>query len=257
MKQSERRRFLIEELLKENSKYIETTIPKNEIEQRQLLRTLMNVRMPTPISEEFILVQDEYLKRETESRGVIKLSDLTEVCSNIYLWRGDITTLQCGAIVNAANSGVTGCYRPCHNCIDNCIHTYAGLQLRNYCNRIMEQQGHEEPAGRAKITPAYNLPCDYVIHTVGPIVQGPLTEQHCKLLEACYRSCLKVADENKITSISFCCISTGVFMFPNKKAAEIAITTVRNYKAETGSNIEVIYNVFKEEDEQIYRELLR
>lgn len=257
MNQSERRIFLIEKLLKESSKDKITAIPKNEIEQKQLLRALINVRMPTPISEEFILVQDEYLKHETESRGVIKLSDLSEVSSNTYLWRGDITTLQCGAIVNAANSGMTGCYRPCHNCIDNCIHTYAGVQLRNYCNNMTKHQGHAESAGGAKITPAYNLPCDYVIHTVGPIVQGPLTEQHCKVLKACYQSCLEVADKNKITSIAFCCISTGVFMFPNKKAAEIAITTVRNYKAETGSKIEVIYNVFKEEDEHIYRELLR
>ena len=166
-------------------------------------------------------------------------------------------TLDCGAIVNAANSGMTGCYQPCHNCIDNCIHTYAGVQLRLKCAEIMERQGFEEPTGQAKITPAYNLPCDYVIHTVGPIVQGKLTRQHCKLLESCYRSCLTLADENQVPSIAFCCISTGVFMFPNDEAAEIAVRTVQEYKAETGSKIEVIFNVFKEQDERIYSKLLR
>ena len=175
----------------------------------------------------------------------------------IYLWRVDITTLECGAIVNAANSGMTGCYQPCHNCIDNCIHTYAGVQLRLKCAEIMEQQGYEEPTGQAKITPAFNLPCEYVIHTVGPIVQGELTRQHCERLKSCYRSCLELADENKVGSIAFCCISTGVFMFPNDRAAEIAVRAVQEYKAGTGSKIEVIFNVFKEQDERIYRKLLR
>ena len=176
--------------------------------------------------------------------------------NGIYLWRGDITTLECGAIVNAANSGMTGCYQPCHNCIDNCIHTYAGVQLRLKCAEIMAEQGYEEPTGQAKITLAYNLPCEYVIHTVGPIVQGKLTQEHCRQLESCYRSCLKLADKNDVGSIAFCCISTGVFMFPNDKAAEIAVGTVQKYKAETGSKIEVVFNVFKEYDEAIYRKLL-
>ena len=141
--------------------------------------------------------------------------------------------------------------------MDNCIHTYAGVQLRLKCAEIMKQQGYEEPTGQAKITSAYNLPCDYVIHTVGPIVQGKLTQQHCELLESCYRSCLKLADENNVGSIAFCCISTGVFMFPNDKAAEIAVRTVQEYKRENGSKIEVIFNVFKEQDERIYRKLLQ
>ena len=158
--------------------------------------------------------------------------------------------------LNAANSGMTGCYQPCHSCIDNCIHTYAGVLLRLKCAEIMGQQGYEEPTGQAKITSAYNLPCDYVIHTVGPIVRGELTREHCALLESCYRSCLKLADENGVGSIAFCCISTGVFMFPNDKAAEIAVDTVRKYKTETGSKIEVVFNVFKECDEAIYRKLL-
>ena len=152
---------------------------------------------------------------------------------------------------------MTGCYQPCHNCIDNCIHTYAGVQLRLKCAEMMAQQGYEEPTGQAEITPAYNLPCDYVIHTVGPIVRGGLTREHCALLESYYRSCLKLADENGVGSLAFCCISTGVFMFPNEKAAEIAVDTVRKYKVETGSKIEVVFNVFKEWDEAIYRKLLR
>ena len=185
------------------------------------------------------------------------MADLEPVYGDLYLWQGDITRLQCCAIVNAANSGMTGCYQPCHNCIDNCIHTYAGVQLRLKCAEIMAEQGYAEPTGQAKITPAYNLPCEYVIHTVGPIVQGKLAQEHCALLESCYRSCLKLADENGVGSIAFCCISTGVFMFPNDKAAEIAVDTVRKYKTETGSKIEVVFNVFKEQDERIYRELLR
>ncbi len=172
------------------------------------------------------------------------------------MWKGDITRLQVGAIVNAANSGMTGCYRPCHNCIDNCIHTYAGIQLRNYCNDMMRKQGYEEPTGQAKITPAFNLPCDYVIHTVGPIVQGGLTEKHEELLKSCYRSCLELAEENGIESIAFCCISTGVFLFPNRRAAGLAVQTVKQYKERTNTKIKVIFNVFKDKDEQIYEQLL-
>ena len=154
---------------------------------------------------------------------------MDELQPDIFLWQGDITQLKVGAIVNAANSGMTGCYQPCHNCIDNCIHTYAGIQLRNYCAVLMEKQGYEEPIGQAKITPGFNLPCDFVIHTVGPIVQGKLTSHHEELLHSCYESCLKIADENNVESIAFCCISTGVFMFPNRRAAEIAVQTVKYY----------------------------
>ena len=216
----------------------------------------MNVRHPGAISQRFLEVQDAYLQGELAAKKITRLSELSPLQNGIYLWRGDITTLDCGAIVNAANSGMTGCYQPCHNCIDNCIHTYAGVQLRLKCAEIMKQQGYEEPTGQAKITPAYNLPCDYVIHTVGPIVRGKLTRQHCELLKSCYRSCLELADENNVGSIAFCCISTGIFMFPNDRAAEIAVQTVQEYKAETGSKIEVVFNVFKEQDERIYRKLL-
>lgn len=173
----------------------------------------------------------------------------------LQIVRNDITKMRVDAIVNAANSGMTGCYQPCHNCIDNCIHTYAGIQLRLACAEIMAKQGHEEPAGQAKITPAFNLPCRYVIHTVGPIVQGALTKRHCELLASCYRSCLKRADESGVDSIAFCCISTGEFHFPNDLAAEIALQTVKDYKSQNNSSIEVIFNVFKDADYEIYRNL--
>ena len=257
MNQDQRRRYLIEELLLERPSCRRQEIPADADRQKVLLRSLMNVRHPAATSKEFLEVQDAYLQGELAKKKITRLSELSPVRDGIYLWRGDITTLECGAIVNAANSGMTGCYQPCHNCIDNCIHTYAGVQLRLKCAEIMSQQGYEEPTGQAKITPAYNLPCAYAIHTVGPIVRGDLTQEHCDLLESCYRSCLELADENGVESIAFCCISTGVFMFPNDKAAEIAVRTVRDYKAETGSKIEVIFNVFKELDERIYRELLR
>ncbi|MBO5283005.1 MAG: protein-ADP-ribose hydrolase [Lachnospiraceae bacterium] len=256
MNQSERRQILLRSLLEEQPGYQNIKIPHGGDAQKKLLRSLMNVRTAAPISGEFQRIQDEYLQEENRSRGIVALSALTPVQKEIYLWRGDITRLACGAIVNAANSGMTGCYQPCHNCIDNCIHTYAGIQLRNYCSDLMEKQGHEEPTGTAKITPAFNLPCEYVIHTVGPIVQGQLTQRHCLQLASCYRSCLELADRKQIRSIAFCCISTGVFLFPNEEAAQIAVKTVKDYKAETGSKIEVIFNVYKELDEQIYRNLL-
>jgi O-acetyl-ADP-ribose deacetylase (regulator of RNase III) len=212
--------------------------------------------MPGEISDGFLSVQDEYLREETRQKGITALAGLTPAEPGIYLWKGDITTLACDAIVNAANSGMTGCYQPCHSCIDNCIHTYAGIQLRNVCNELMEQQGYPEPTGQAKITPAFNLPCDYVIHTVGPIVNEPLTRRHREQLASCYRSCLALADENQVSSIAFCCISTGVFHFPNEEAARIAVETVKTYRVETGSEIEVIFNVFQELDEEIYQNLL-
>ena len=252
MTQDERRIFLIKRLLSEESRYRNLRIPTDETEQRTLLRSLMNVRPPRPIGEDFLAVQDEYLREETARKGVTDIADLTPVEPGIYLWRGDITTLKCGAIVNAANSGLTGCYAPCHGCIDNAIHTYAGVQLRLACAELMEKQGHEEPAGGAKITPAYNLPCGYVLHTVGPIVSGEATERDRELLASCYRSCLELAQENGIKSVAFCCISTGEFHFPNAQAAKIAVRTVRRYRGST----EVIFNVFKEADYAIYRELL-
>lgn len=256
MNQSKRRKYLINSLLEEKKEYKKIVLPQSADEQKTLLRSLMNIRMAAPISEAFLQIQDEYLREAVKEKGITDIKDLKPVEEGIYLWQGDITTLRCDAIVNAANSGMTGCYQPCHNCIDNCIHTYAGIQLRNVCNNIMEKQGHEEPTGQAKITPAFNLPCKYVLHTVGPIVQGHLTKEHEELLASCYRSCLELADENDVKSIAFCCISTGVFMFPNERAAEIAVQTVRDYRKEKNSGIEVIFNVWKDVDYEIYRELL-
>ena len=172
MNQSEKRVFLIKRLLKEQPGYANMQIPTGTDEQKSMLRSLMNVRMPDDIDEGFLSVQDEYLRQVNAEKGVVTLLDMDEIQSDIYIWKGDITRLKVGAIVNAANSGMTGCYQPCHNCIDNCIHTYAGIQLRLTCAEIMEKQGYEEPTGQAKITPSYNLPCDYVIHTVGPIIRG-------------------------------------------------------------------------------------
>ena len=254
MTQKERRIYLIDRLLSEDEQYNGITIPESEAEQKRLLRSLINIRLPSPIGNDFLAIQDEYLQTAIAEKGITKLHDLTPFKDNIYLWQGDITTLECDAIVNAANSGMTGCYHPCHNCIDNCIHTFAGVRLRLKCAEIMRKQGYEEPTGKAKITPAYNLPCKYVIHTVGPIVQGRLTEKHRMLLKSCYESCLELAVLNRIKSIAFCCISTGVFGFPQDKAAEIAVQTVREFLK--NHDIEVIFNVFKDADYELYRQLL-
>jgi O-acetyl-ADP-ribose deacetylase (regulator of RNase III) len=256
MTQNERLLYLINELKNENSQYSNLEIPSNISEQKMLLRSLMNVRMANPISEEFLSVQDEYLQEEIKEKGITDLKTLTPIDNHIYLWQGDITTLKCDAIVNACNSQLLGCFYPCHSCIDNAIHTYSGIQLRLACNDIMKKQGYNEPTGRAKITPAFNLPCKYVIHTVGPIVQGRLTKEHCSALKSCYYSSLELADNYKLKSIAFCCISTGEFHFPNDKASQLAVNTVREYKSITNSNIEVIFNVFKDTDYQIYKKLL-
>ena len=257
MNQTERRQYLIRALLAEKPEYRDMAIPADEYGQKRLLRSLFNVRMPGAISGDFMAVQDDYLKEAIREKGVTDYTALKPAEPGIWLWQGDITTLQCGAIVNAANAGMTGCYQACHNCIDNCIHTYAGVQLRNLCADLMMKQGYEEPTGRAKITPAFNLPCEYVIHTVGPIVGGRLNETHKKQLASCYRSCLEIAEENGAGSIAFCCISTGVFGFPKREAARIAVRTVKEFREKTGSKIEVIFNVFGDEDYEIYRELFR
>ncbi len=255
MDQAERRKILINALIGEREEYKGTAVPEEEYLQKRLLRSLFNLRLPGAVSEKFIKIQDDYLKEATREKGITDYAELTPEEPGIYLWQGDITTLKCGAIVNAANSGMTGCYQPCHGCIDNCIHTYAGVQLRNYCAELMRKQGFEEPAGQAKITPAFNLPCKFVIHTVGPIVSGRLNETHKELLASCYRSCLKLADENDCKSIAFCCISTGVFGFCLLYTSEIAVSTVKDYKEKTGTKLEVIFNVFKADDYAIYREL--
>ena len=254
MTQTERRRYLIDALLAEAPEYQRLTVPEGATEQRQLLRSLMNVRPPRAIDPQFLQIQDAYLETAIAEKGITDYHDLEPLEKGIYLWRGDIATQRCGAIVNAANSGMTGCYQPCHNCIDNCIHTFAGIQLRQACGAIMEAQGTPEPTGQAKLTKAYNLPCDYVLHTVGPIVQGRLRPEHETLLASCYNACMRTAEQAGIRSVAFCCISTGVFGFPKDRAAEIAVETVRAFQSH--SNLEVIFNVFEESDEIRYRRLL-
>ena len=257
MTQAERRRYLIQALLEERPEYADIQIPPDVPEQKRLLRSLFNVRMPRSISEDFLKVQDAYLQEEIRRKGITGLDSLHPVREGIYLWQGDITTLRCDAIVNAANSGMLGCFVPCHGCIDNAIHTFAGVQLRLACARIMDGQGRQEETGGAKLTPAFNLPCRYILHTVGPTVSGRLTQRDCDLLASCYRSCLELAEENHIKSVAFCCISTGEFHFPNQQAAEIAVNTVMEFKEKTPSNMEVIFNVFKDMDAAIYRALLQ
>ena len=300
MNQKEKRIYLIEKLLAEHPEFTGTEIPSDEMEQRSLLRGLMNIRMPGPVDREVLRVQDEYLQQVNRERGIVHVSTLKPLRridrrrglmnvesvrrlketdapasdagsgaaghtegdegfsdhGDMILWRGDITRLDADAIVNAANSGMTGCYQPNHSCIDNCIHTYAGMQLRLKCAEIMRRQGTEAKTGRAKITPAYNLPSSHVIHTVGPIITGWVTKKDRELLASCYRSCLRVAALRGLHSIAFCCISTGVFHFPNEAAAEIAVREVERFLELDTSVDRVIFNVFKAEDEEIYRRLL-
>ena len=257
MNQSEKRLFLIQSLLKEQPEYRNIAIPTDTNSQRQLLRGLMNLRRPARIGTEFLQMQDAYLQDETAAKGITDAADLTPIQPGLYLWQGDITTLKCDAIVNAANSGMTGCYIPNHRCIDNAIHTYAGVELRLACEELMERQGYPEPTGQAKITPAFNLPCRYVLHTVGPIIHGRVSRQDEKLLASCYRSCLELAAENGLESVAFCCISTGEFHFPNERAAEIAVRTVKEFLQKQNSVKKVIFNVFKDLDKAIYEKLLR
>ena len=260
MTQTERRRFLLSRLLAEAPEYRQLAVPDDAAGQKQLLRALLNVRPPRDASPEFLQVQDEYLRAELAQKGVTVLESLTPAArcgeADLYLWQGDITTLQCDAIVNAANSGMTGCYVPGHRCIDNCIHTFSGVQLRSACARLMAQQGHEEPTGQAKLTPAFNLPCRYVLHTVGPIIHSRVTREDRELLASCYRSCLKLAAEKGLKSVALCCISTGEFHFPNQDAAEIAVETVKGFLRAVNQIQQVVFDVYKDMDLQIYRRLL-
>lgn len=254
MTHSETLLFLIKKLLDERNDLGEVKIPDDEGDRFRLYRSLVNIRPTMAADEDYLEAEDRFLREEISRRGITDISDMPPCEDGIFLWQGDITLLRCGAIVNAANSGLTGCWRPCHGCIDNAIHTFAGVRLRYECSKIIEVQGHEELTGGAKVTKAYDLPCEYVIHTVGPIVSGRLTPRHCEELRSCYISCLEAAVKNHIDSIAFCCISTGVFGFPQKKAAEIAVQTVREFRE--NNDIRVIFNVFKDEDAEIYRKLL-
>lgn len=258
MTQTERRIYLINHLLAEDAQYQSIVIPEDAQGQKDLLRALMNVRPPMPISQDFLRVQDEYLSAERDMAGVVDVHALPPLrCDErLVLWQGDITTLNADAIVNAANSGMRGCFRALHSCIDNIVHSKSGIQLRLYCDEMMNQQGYEEPTGQAKITPAFNLPGRYVLHTVGPIIEGRVTQRDRELLASCYRSCLELAAEYSLESIAFCCISTGVFHFPNREAAEIAVSAVTDFLQTPSSIQRVIFNVFKDADKQIYRGLL-
>ena len=258
MTHDEQRIWLIRTLLKESPRYAGTEIPEDAEEQFRLLRSLFNVRMPKAAPDGFLKIQDEFLTEENDRRGITDAEMLSPSKRDprMFLWQGDITTLKCDAIVNAANSQMLGCFLPCHACIDNCIHTYAGIQLRLDCDELMRRQGHEEPTGTAKITPAYNLPAKYVIHTVGPIVGGTLRDEEVELLRSCYTSCLDVAERNGCESIAFCCISTGVFNFPQDRAAQIAVETVGQYLENSGGIRRVIFNVFGNTDRKLYEKLL-
>ncbi len=258
MTHEEQRLYLIKYLLNENPRFSKMEIPHTENEQKNLLRSLFNVRPPEPISDEFLEIQNDYLKTEIEARGIIDSETLSPTKHNnqMYIWRGDITTLKVDAIVNAANSALLGCFQPLHSCIDNIVHTLSGVQLRLACNALMTEQGYEEETGKAKITPAYNLPSKYVLHTVGPIISGKLTEKDRQLLANCYISCLELAVQNELKSIAFCCISTGVFCFPQEEAAEIAVKTVSLFLQNNHSDMKVIFNVFTDKDLAIYQNIL-
>lgn len=251
--------FLNQILLEEMPQYRQQAaqFPSEETQQRRLLRSLMNLRPPMPLKADFLAVQDALLSAEREKKGIVDVDVLPATADpRIILWQGDITRLAADAIVDADNSALLGCFCPCHGCIDNAIHSAAGLQLRDECNRLMQAQGHEEPTGQAKITDGYNLPCRYVLHTVGPIVHGTLAPKHREELSSCYRSCLELAAKKQLGSVAFCCISTGEFHFPNQEAAQIAVATVKEFLSRDGSGMKVIFNVFKDIDYQIYHELL-
>ena len=235
----------------------EIGIPETEQEKKDLFRSLMNTWKVSELPSEFYKVQDEYLQEVLSAKGITRLEDLTEIDGNIYLWQGDITTLEVDAIVNAANKALLGCLIPLHRCIDNAIHTQAGLQLRKECDEIMKKQGSFEKTGQAKITAGYNLPAKHVIHTVGPIIYRVVEDDDKELLASCYRNSLKLAVDNNLKSIAFCCLSTGEFRFPNDLAAEIAVAEVKKFFRENPTvDLKVVFNVFKDLDKKLYEELL-
>lgn len=251
MEQTERRTRLIKYLLEERNESI--GIPSDEGSQKRMLRALLNVRPPMPVSAEFLSLQDEYLTERRNERGVTDVINLAYT-DGISLLKGDITTLNADAIVNAANSAMLGCFHPLHNCIDNAIHTFAGVQVRLDCNDIMK--GREAENGEVVVTKAYNLPSRFIFHTVGPVVCGRVTKENEADLAKCYLKCLSKADEMKLHSIAFCCISTGVFGYPKEEAALLAVKVVQQYKAQTASSLKIIFDVFTENDYELYRRIL-
>ena len=261
--QEQRLDYLVEEFKADSVEYKNLETPKDTEGKRRILRSLMNIRMPKNMAEDVVKVQDEYLKERAVDKGIVELSDIPVVRDGISVWQGDITRLAVDAIVNAANSQMLGCFVPMHTCIDNCIHTFAGIQLREECSRQMDQlrlkygRDYEQPTAIPMLTDAYNLPAKKVIHIVGPIVQYKLTPALEKDLADCYRNTLDMCLKNGLKSVAFCCISTGVFHFPNKRAAEIAVETAQEWLREhTGYMERVIFNVFKDEDKDIYERLL-
>ena len=261
--QEERLDYLVEEFKADSDEYKDLNTPDNREEKRRILRSLMNIRMPKEMSSEVLKVQDEYLTERAAEKGVVNLSDIPVIRDGLSIWQGDITRLSVDAIVNAANSQMLGCFVPMHTCIDNCIHTFAGVQLRTECNRQMNElrirygKDYEQPTAVPMLTDAYNLPAKKVVHVVGPIVQYRLTPGLEKDLADCYRNTLDMCAGNGLNSVAFCCISTGVFRFPNKRAAEIAVSTVTEWLHSNPGKVErVIFNVFKDEDKTIYEKLI-
>ena len=255
--QCNRLRDMIRYLKNENPEQFHHLPMPDEAEMlKRLWRSLVNLRPPMEASDEYLQLEDAFLQDNLSTQEVTHYQTIPESKPGIRLWRGDITLLQADGIVNAANSGMTGCYAPCHGCIDNVIHTFAGIRLRLACHQQMESQGFPEPTGQAKITPGFNLPAKHVLHTVGPIISRPLTHQDEELLAACYTHCLDLSALNGLKSIAFPCISTGEFHFPKHRAAEIAFWTVQDYLQSYGTSMNVIFNVFTQEDHEIYAEIL-
>ena len=263
MTQEERLAFLVEEFKSDSGTYKNLEIPDDKVGRQTLLRSLMNIRMPGKLPEDVIRVQDEYLKERASEKGIVELSEIPEIRNGISIWQGDITRLSVDAIVNAANSQMLGCFVPMHTCIDNCIHTYAGVQLRAECMRQMNLlriaygRDYEQPVAVPMLTDAFNLPAGKVIHIVGPVVQDRLTPALEKDLADCYLNTLDMCEQNGLRSVAFCCISTGVFHFPNRRAAEIAVNTVTGWtESHKGRMDRVIFNVFKDQDRVIYEEII-
>ncbi|MCR5108468.1 MAG: protein-ADP-ribose hydrolase [Lachnospiraceae bacterium] len=263
MKQVERLNYLIKEFINDSEDYKNPDVPLDIMEKKRILRSLMNVRMPKTISPEVLKIQNEYLKECAKEKGIVEPKDIPAIKNSLSIWQGDITRLSVDAIVNAANSQMLGCFVPMHTCIDNCIHTYAGIQLRAECSRKMTKlrikygKDYEQPTAVPLLTDAYNLPSRKIIHIVGPIVQNRLTPELEKDLADCYINILKMCVENRLQSVAFCCISTGVFRFPNERAAEIAVGTVKKWLDRNPERIErIIFNVFTDEDRIIYEKLI-
>lgn len=262
--QEERLAYLVEAFKEDSDQYKKIQTPDDTEGKQRILRSLMNVRPPRRMPERVLKVQDAYLKARAEEMGAIGLEDIPLIRGNLSIWQGDITRLAVDAIVNAANSQMLGCFIPMHTCIDNCIHTYAGVQLRAECARNMQRlrllhgDNYEQPTAVPMLTDAYNLPAKKVIHIVGPIIQGVLMPQHEWALADCYQNTLDMCLENDLKSVAFCCISTGVFHFPNERAAQIAVqTTMRWLSKHPDAMDRVIFNVFKDEDKRYYEQLLR